>query len=88
MAASANRIVPEAPFCLGEMVHAARFEMARDLEDVLRRRIPLLQVARVTDEGRRLAARVLGKVLGWTEERREEEVQGLERRAAVGAGRP
>ncbi len=76
----AGRIVPEAPFCLGELVHAARFEMARDLDDVLARRIPLLHVARVSDEGRRLAARVLGKVLGWSDQRQQEELRALEHR--------
>ncbi len=37
----ANRIVPEHPFCQGEIKHAALHEMARTPEDTFRRRIPL-----------------------------------------------
>ncbi|MBI4162030.1 MAG: hypothetical protein HY509_06255, partial [Acidobacteria bacterium] len=77
----AERIVPDAPFCLAETVHAARREMATTLEDILVRRIPLLRITRPTRTTLLLVAALVGSVLDWTEERREQEV------AAVSSGR-
>jgi glycerol-3-phosphate dehydrogenase len=78
----AQRIVPDAPFCLAEIVHAVEHEMARTLEDVLRRRIPLALVSRLSFETLGLVAEMVGHALGWTQERRRHEIESL---AAVGA---
>jgi glycerol-3-phosphate dehydrogenase len=73
----ARRIVPDAPFCLAEAVHAIREEMAITLEDVLRRRIPLTLLCRVCDESLQEVASLVGRELDWTEEQRRREVQDL-----------
>jgi len=72
-----RRIVPGAPFCRAEIVHAVEHEMARSLEDLLRRRVPLLLVAppgpAELDDVSRLAAHGLG----WSAERRAAEVASV-----------
>ena len=73
----ARRIVPQAPFCLAEAVHAVREEMATTLEDVLRRRIPLALLCRLADEDLQEVSRLVAGELGWTDERRDREVEHL-----------
>jgi glycerol-3-phosphate dehydrogenase len=75
----AERIVPDAPFCLAEIVNAARHEMARGLEDALRRRIPLLLVSRPTDATLLRAAELMASCLGWPDARVREEVAAVSR---------
>jgi glycerol-3-phosphate dehydrogenase len=75
----ARRIVSDAPFCRAEIVHAAREEMACSLEDVVRRRIPLVLVSRLEYETVREIAALAGDQLGWSEARRREEVESLTR---------
>ena len=79
----AARIVPDAPFCLAEALHAARHEMARTLEDILLRRIPLLLVARPSERALREVAGLVGPDLDWSEERREHEVVSVTNRPGV-----
>ncbi|HXI58760.1 MAG TPA: glycerol-3-phosphate dehydrogenase/oxidase [Polyangia bacterium] len=69
--ALADRIDPELPFLWAEVVYAAKVEHAREVEDVLRRRIPLFRFAR--DQGLGAAERagtLLGDTLGWSPARR------------------
>jgi len=73
----ARRIVLDAPFCLAEAVHAVRDEMATTLEDVLRRRIPLVLLCRLSDENVQEVSRLVARELGWTDERRGREVRDL-----------
>jgi glycerol-3-phosphate dehydrogenase len=68
------RIVPEAPFCLAEIVHAARHEMALGVEDALRRRIPLMLLTRLPREVIQHAATLMGVALGWSERRLQDEM--------------
>lgn len=70
----AARLDPELPFCRGEVVHAIRNEMALTLEDVARRRLPLLLVARRDGGAIESAARVLAAELGRSPEGTREEV--------------
>ena len=72
-----SRIVPDAPFCRAEIVHAVSEEMARGLEDVLRRRVPLMLLCRLSEQVIRDVADLVGNALDWPEERRREEVAGL-----------
>jgi glycerol-3-phosphate dehydrogenase len=70
-----RRIDPALPYLWAEVVHAARFEQARRLTDVLVRRVPLFRDA--ADQGldaARRAARLVGDELGWSEPRRDEEL--------------
>jgi len=65
------------PFCRAEVIHAVRAEMARTLEDVLRRRVPILVLDRVPRKVTADAASLMGRELGWSEERQAHEVAAL-----------
>jgi glycerol-3-phosphate dehydrogenase len=58
----AGRIDEELPFCRAEIVHAARHEMARGPEDILRRRIPLTLLSRLPRETLDDVVRLAGSV--------------------------
>jgi len=73
----AERIVAEEPFCLAEVAHAVRHEMARDLTDVLRRRVPLLLLRRLSREELARVAEVAVGPSGWTAERTAAEIEKL-----------
>ena len=64
----AERIVPELPYVMAEVVYACRHEMALTLRDVLERR---LHIATETQDGGRsvaeAVARVMARELGWDE---------------------
>lgn len=65
-----GRLVPGLPYLVDEVVHACQHEMARRLDDVLRRRT--LVFLKAHDQGLSAApeaARVMGEVLGWDAER-------------------
>ena len=82
----ARRIDPELPYLWAEVVHAVRADLACDVTDVLRRRIPLFRDARdqglVAAEG---VAAILTAELGWTTARRERALADY--RAAVDSSR-
>ena len=61
----ADRLHPELPFCRAEVVHAVEREMARSLDDVLRRRIPLTILARPGATVARDAAELAAATQGW-----------------------
>jgi glycerol-3-phosphate dehydrogenase len=73
----ALRIVPDLPFVQAEIVYAAATEMAVTLEDLVRRRIPLVVLTmpdpRVLTETAQLAA----EVLGWPADRCTSEVNAV-----------
>ncbi|HMC93449.1 MAG TPA: glycerol-3-phosphate dehydrogenase C-terminal domain-containing protein, partial [Polyangia bacterium] len=74
--ALASRIDPELGYLWAEVVYAARHEHARDLADVLTRRVPIFRDAR--DQGLAIAARaaeLVGAELGWDAARRTLEIQ-------------
>jgi glycerol-3-phosphate dehydrogenase len=84
--ALAARIDPDLPYLWAEVVHAAREEHARDLRDVLCRRVPLFRDAR--DQGLAAAphaAALVGAELGWDDARRARAVADY--RAAVETSR-
>jgi len=72
-----RRILDHRPFCWAEIVHAVEDEMALDLRDVLRRRVPLLAVAAPDAAVLRRAAELAGDCLGWSVERRRAEASAL-----------
>ena len=74
--ALARRIVPEAPFCLAETVLAVRDEMAFTLRDVLRRRVPVLTVARPSTTTLSEVAALIAPELGWDAARQARETVG------------
>jgi glycerol-3-phosphate dehydrogenase len=75
--ALASRIHRDLPFCLAEVLVAARDEMACTLEDILRRRIPLLLLARPDVQALESACAVAGAELGWDDARRSTEIRAL-----------
>jgi glycerol-3-phosphate dehydrogenase len=73
----ARRIVPEAPFCLAEIIHAIDGEMARSLEDIFRRRIPLSLVSSLSRETLVDATRLVADRLQWSQARLNSELNRL-----------
>jgi glycerol-3-phosphate dehydrogenase len=68
-----ERIDPELPYVWAEIEFAATHDLARTVEDVLARRVPLLLVSR--DQGLGVCERVgdvLGAQLGWSAAQRHQ----------------
>jgi glycerol-3-phosphate dehydrogenase len=74
---SSARIVPDAPFIVADLLVCARTEMVVHLEDLLRRRLPLLILARLKPEAVRRIAGMIAPVLGWDQERIAEELKAI-----------
>ncbi len=70
----ADPVVPGLPFTKAEIVHGASVEMTVHLEDLLRRRLPLLILARVTRQTLVDAAALAAPILNWSPERCLKEV--------------
>lgn len=70
----ARRIVPDLPLILADLLFCADDEMVVHLSDLLRRRIPLLILARLDEDELRRLAVLVAPVLGWDEERIAQEV--------------
>ncbi|HTA18513.1 MAG TPA: glycerol-3-phosphate dehydrogenase C-terminal domain-containing protein, partial [Polyangia bacterium] len=77
--ALASRIDPELPFLWAEVVHAIQREHAREVADVLMRRVPLFRQARDQGLGAApLVAASLGEMLGWSSSRRQASLDAYE----------
>jgi glycerol-3-phosphate dehydrogenase len=75
-ASRAEPLHADLPSIGAEVVHAARHEMARSVEDVLARRTrSLLLDARASIEAAPRVATLLGDELGWDDARRRDEVE-------------
>jgi glycerol-3-phosphate dehydrogenase len=84
--ALASRIDPELPYLWAEVVHAIQHEHAREVADVLMRRVPLFRQARDQGLGAApLVAASLGEILGWSSARRQASLEDYE--AAVARSR-
>jgi glycerol-3-phosphate dehydrogenase len=70
----AGRIVPGAPFIHADLLFCARHEMVVHLEDLLRRRVPLLILARLSAADLRELAQCVAGVTGWDKDRMEQEI--------------
>ncbi|TAK64316.1 glycerol-3-phosphate dehydrogenase/oxidase [Methylobacter sp.] len=66
-ASLAKRITPTLPFIVADLVFCAGNEMVVHLEDLLRRRIPLLILAKMTRAELRYIAEIVATTLGWDE---------------------
>jgi glycerol-3-phosphate dehydrogenase len=71
----AARIVPDLPFTYADLLLCARDEMALHLPDLLRRRLPLLILARLSAAEVRRNAELVAPVLGWDAARVEQEIE-------------
>lgn len=65
----AGRIVTGLPFILADLLFCARDEMAMHLSDLLRRRLPLLILAKLDENALRRLAELVAPALGWDEGR-------------------
>lgn len=71
----ARRIIPSLPFIVADLLHCAATEMVIHLEDLLRRRLPLLILARLTrNDIEQIALRVADTV-NWDAARTHQEVE-------------
>ncbi len=71
----ASRIVPGLPFIVADLMFSAQNEMAVHLEDLLRRRMPLLVLASITVSELLRLAEFVAKALDWSEQTLNEEVE-------------
>ncbi|MDH4233783.1 MAG: glycerol-3-phosphate dehydrogenase/oxidase [Gallionella sp.] len=63
----AERVTPALPFIYADLLFCARTEMVIHLDDLLRRRMPLLILAKLDESSLRRLAEVVAPVLGWDE---------------------
>jgi glycerol-3-phosphate dehydrogenase len=71
----AARIVSELPFIYADLLLCARDEMVVHLPDLLRRRMPLLILAKITGSDLEHFAELLAPALGWDADRMAREVE-------------
>jgi glycerol-3-phosphate dehydrogenase len=71
----AGRITSRLPFIYGDLLLCVRDEMVVHLDDLLRRRLPLLILARFDDVELRGIAGKIAPVLGWDEARINQEIE-------------
>jgi glycerol-3-phosphate dehydrogenase len=64
----AKRITPALPFIVADLIFCAQHEMVVHLEDLLRRRLPLLILSKMTPEELLRFAGIAAKVLAWDDE--------------------
>ena len=80
----AKPLVPSLPYVRAEAVYAARYEMARTVDDVLSRRTRALLLARDASAAAALeVARLLAPELGWTDAEAQEQADAFRRRAVA-----
>ena len=79
-----ERIVSGLPFIKAEIKYSAETEMVVRLEDVLRRRIPLLVLSKLEPHHLEELARIAAGPLGWTPERVVREVFDVAQKYHIG----
>lgn len=73
-----RRIRPELPFITADLVFCAQHEMVVHLDDLLRRRLPLLILSGLTSKELQNLGELTGKFLGWSDRRITEEIAKCE----------
>jgi glycerol-3-phosphate dehydrogenase len=76
----AERIVPALPFIQADLLFCARGEMAVHLDDLLRRRMPLLILAQLDESVLRRIAETVATAMGWDEAALNREVSRVSTR--------
>jgi glycerol-3-phosphate dehydrogenase len=71
----AERIVAALPFIYADLLFCARNEMVFHLDDLLRRRIPLLILAKLSEDTLRRVAETVAATLGWDEFKMNQEIE-------------
>jgi glycerol-3-phosphate dehydrogenase len=80
----AEAVIPGLPFCRAELIYCAGQEMVNHLEDLVRRRIPLVLLASLTRKDLKSIADLIAPVLNWTKKKVQEEVRTVAKRWKVG----
>jgi glycerol-3-phosphate dehydrogenase len=75
----AERIVPSLPFIYADLLYCARTEMVVHLEDLLRRRMPLLILAKLSEDMLRRIAETVATAMGWDEAAIASEIEACRR---------
>jgi glycerol-3-phosphate dehydrogenase len=70
-----QRIIPALPLLAGDLHYCAQHEMVVHLDDLLRRRLPLLILARLDKAQLHTLAASVGDLLGWDAARQQREVE-------------
>jgi glycerol-3-phosphate dehydrogenase len=73
----ARRIVADLPFCRAEIVHCAINEMVVHLDDLLRRRIPIMILMQPDQVLVQKIADQLGPLLGWNAATKQKEIENV-----------
>jgi len=76
----AERIVPTLPFIYADLLFCARTEMVIHLDDLLRRRMPLLILAQLTENPLRRIAETVAATMGWDEVAIDREIETCRQR--------
>lgn len=76
----AGRIMPACPFIVADLIYCARNEMVVHIEDLLRRRMPLLILSRMTPSELQRLAWLTAKELNWDADRVDFEVKSCEQK--------
>ncbi len=71
----AERIVPALPFIYADLLWSAQTEMVVHLDDLLRRRMPLLILSKLTNAELQTIARAVAPTLGWDEATLHREIE-------------
>jgi len=71
----AERIMPMLPFIFADLLFCARDEMAIHLDDLLRRRMPLLILAKLDESVLRRLAEMVAAAMGWDEAAVNQEIK-------------
>jgi glycerol-3-phosphate dehydrogenase len=61
------RILPSLPFILADLLYCARNEMVLHLDDLLRRRLPLMILTHLTESDLHRIATMIADIMGWDE---------------------
>lgn len=69
-----KRIIPELPFIVADLIFCTRHEMVMHLDDLLRRRIPLLILTKLASDQLDQLANITAKIVGWDAKRTHEEL--------------
>jgi glycerol-3-phosphate dehydrogenase len=72
-----TRIAKESPVIGAQLVHAVRKEMALTLADVVLRRTPLGALGHPGSDAIETAAVIVGSELGWSDQRRQDEIAAV-----------
>lgn len=79
----AQRIIPSLPFLRADLMHCAATEMVIHLDDLLRRRMPLLILSKITEDQLLKIAQYIAGILNWSSIQISQEVMRCDRYRSI-----